>query len=341
MNKNEILIVIINFNGEKFLKKCLDSLVKQDYLQKEIVVIDNGSSDKSLEIIKEFSEVELIINQVNNGYAGAADQSCELAKSRGKEFVMVLNPDIIFEPDYLTKIIEDFEKDHKIAAAQGKLLKYDFDNNKIINVIDSTGLFSFKNRRIIDRGQGMEDEGQYDKSEEVFGITGACPVMRISALDDIKISGEYYDKDFFMYKEDIDISWRFLLAGYKNWYRHDAIAYHGRGTGVLKRFTHREVMKNRSSLPRFTKHHSYKNQRWMQIKNEIPSLFFKNIFPILSKEILIFGYICLREPFLLKSFLEMIKFLPKMVSKRIQIQKLRKARKISGKDLARWFSDNT
>lgn len=333
-----MLIVIVNFNGEKFLKKCLDSLLIQDYRQKKILVIDNGSSDRSLEIIKKYETVELIVNKVNNGYSGAADQACHLAGERAAEFVMILNPDIIFTKNYLSLVIAAFCSDEKIAAAQGKLLKYDFDNDREINVIDSTGLYCFKNRRIIDRGQGLEDDGRFDRSEEVFGITGACPVMRLSALEDIKIGDEYYDRDFFMYKEDIDISWRFLLAGWKNWYEAAAVAYHGRGTGVLKRFTHLDVLKSRSVLPKFTKHHSYKNQRMMQIKNEIPSLFFRNIFPIFFKEILITAYICFREPFLMKSFWAMLKLMPKMLKKRDAIQKKRKEKGIKAADLERWFA---
>ncbi|MBU2523807.1 glycosyltransferase, partial [Patescibacteria group bacterium] len=82
--KKNIIIVIINFNGEKFLKKCLNSLVNQDFAHKEIVVIDNGSGDNSLEIIQQFKEVELIINEVNNGYSGAADQCCHMAVERKK-----------------------------------------------------------------------------------------------------------------------------------------------------------------------------------------------------------------------------------------------------------------
>lgn len=346
--KKNIIIVIINFNGEKFLKKCLNSLVNQDFAHKEIVVIDNGSGDNSLEIIQQFKEVELIINEVNNGYSGAADQCCHMAVERKKDYLMILNPDIVYENNYITKVINHFEADPKIAAAQGKLLKYDFDNNKKVNMIDSVGLFCYKNRRIIDRGQGLKDEGQYDKSEDVFGITGATPIYRVSALEEIKvpvkneegeIEEEYFDRDFFMYKEDIDISWRFLLAGFKNYYCADAIAYHGRGTGVLKRFTHLEVLKNRKGLPKFTKAHSYKNQRLMQVKNEIPSLFFRHFFPIIIKEILITGYIVFREPFLIKSFLQMLKALPKTIKKRTHIQKKRKEKRVEAKNLLKWFAN--
>lgn len=342
MNQKNILIVLINFNGEKFLQSCLESLTNQEYSAKKIVVIDNGSSDKSLEIIRTFSDVEIIINEVNNGYAGAADQACHLAKERKAEYVMLLNPDIVFENNYISTCIDCFKRHSKTASVQGKLLKYNFDTQEKTTIIDSTGLYSFKNRRIIDRGQGREDVGQYDSEEPVFGITGACPIYCMNALEEIKIDlgnndYEYFDRDFFMYKEDIDISWRFLLAGYQNIYCPTALAYHGRGTGVLKRYTHREVMKSRKDLPRFTKYYSYKNQRLMQLKNEIPSNVFSAILPIAIKEAAISGYIMLREPHLIASWWKMMKQLPKTLKKRKQIQRLRKEKKVSAKDMAHWF----
>lgn len=211
--------------------------------------------------------------------------------------------------------------------------------NEKTKFIDTVGLFCYRNRRFIDDGQGLEDKGQFNKPKEVFGISGACPLYRKSALEDVKINGkynEYFDNDFFMYKEDIDISWRLRLYGWKCYFTPDAIAYHGRGTGVLKRFTHFEVLKNRKKLNKFQKHYSYKNQRLMQIKNEFIRGILKDFFSIIWKEILIFGYILFREPFLLKSFGKMIVQTPKMLKKRHHIMK---NKKVSYKQMQKWLSN--
>lgn len=337
MNSSRLLIVIINFNGAKFLPACLDSLAAQTYRSSRLAVIDNGSSDESLAIVRSYPQAELILNAFNNGYAGAADQSCRLAADRGAEFLMLLNPDIVFAPDYIARVLQVFQNRPLVASAQGKLLQYDFARSEKRSVIDSAGLLCYRNRRVVDRGQGETDRGQYDRGEAVFGVTGACPIMRVAALADIKIDDEYYDRDFFMYKEDIDLSWRFLLAGWENRYEPTALAWHGRGTGVLKRHSHYAVMKSRAGLSALTKYHSYKNQRWMQIKNEIPALFFRQLPAILCKEVLIAGYILLREPVLLKSFWELLLKLPRMIRKRRLIQALRRAKGVDAARLARWF----
>src|SRR3990167_702930 len=132
---------------------------------------------------------------------------------------------------------------------------------------------------------------------------------------------EYLDEDFFMYKEDIDISWRLRLRGWKCYYYPQAVCYHGRGTGVLKRFTHWEVYKGRKNLNRFQKYYAYKNQRLMQVKNEQWGNFLRDLLWIKGKEILIFGYILFREPYLLKGIWVFLSHLPNALRKRRIIMK--------------------
>ena len=119
-----------------------------------------------------------------------------------------------------------------------------------------------------------------------------------------------------MYKEDVDISWRFLLFGWKSWYLPTAVANHGRGTGVLKRFTHWEVFKNRRKLNRFQKSYSYKNRRLMQLKNEMWQNFLLNFFPIIFKEVLILFYMTFWEPYLWIFWFKMLRQIPSILKKR-------------------------
>ncbi len=178
-----VSIVILNYNGEKLLKTCLDSILELSWKDKEVIIIDNASTDGSVEfVLKHYAvsgAVRVIANKENSGYAGGANQAINV--SRG-EFVMILNPDIVFEQDYLDVLMERFKKDEKIGAIIGKLRKYDFGRNEKTNLIDSAGLLMFRNRRCVDRGQGEEDCGQYDSAEEVFGVTGACPLYRRRSL---------------------------------------------------------------------------------------------------------------------------------------------------------------
>ncbi|MBI4995118.1 glycosyltransferase family 2 protein [Candidatus Peregrinibacteria bacterium] len=334
-----ISCVILNYNGEKLLKPCLDSIFALNFQEKEIIFIDNASTDNSVEfVLKHYVVgadgkplVRVIANKENSGYAGGANQAVKVSDG---DFVMVLNPDIVFEPDYLDILMERLKKDKKIGAIIGKLRKYDFERGRKTNLIDSAGLLMFKNRRCVDRGQGEEDCGQYDGKEEVFGVTGACPLYRRLALKDSKIGNEYFDSDFFMYKEDVDISWRMRLLGWKCFYEPKAVAYHGRGTGILSRAGVLEVAAGRSKLSKSQKYYSYKNERLMRVKNELRPNVLRDFLPILWKEILMTGWILLREQFLIKSFFKFLWQLPGALRKRREIM----ARvKISANEMNKWF----
>lgn len=333
MKKPLLSIILIGYNSKKFLKFCLEGVRTQTLKDFEVIFIDNASKDGSAEYVKNhFKEVKVIANSENIGYVGAANQGIRLSQAK---YLMILNPDLILTPDYLKKILAKCEKDKKIGAITGKVLKYDFNKKKVTDKIDTTGLYCYRNRRIIDRGQGLVDTGQYDEEEEIFGVSGAVPIYRRSALDDVKLLGEYLDEDFFMYKEDIDISWRLWLRGWKCYYFPKAVAHHGRGTGVLKRFTHWEVYKSRRHLNKFQKYYAYKNQRLMQVKNEFPGNLLRDFVPILFKEVMVLGYIVLREPYLLKAVGHFWIQFPRALKKRRLIMK---RKKISSRKMRQWLS---
>ncbi|MFH1720649.1 MAG: glycosyltransferase family 2 protein [Patescibacteria group bacterium] len=324
-----ISIIIIHYKTKRLLKPCIEALLKQTYADKELIFIDNDSQDGSPEYMREnWPEVKVVANTFNTGYAGAGNQGIELSKG---EYVFITNPDIILEPKYFEKAIARMEKDPGIAALTGKVVQYDFESGKATGLIDTTGLKITCGRRVVDRGQGEKDIGQYEKEEEVFGISGACPLYRREALEDAKICGEYLDNDFFMYKEDVDLSWRFQLFGWKCLYYPEITAYHGRGTGVFDRSDIRGVLKHRGELSKFQKYYSYKNQRLMQFKNETIGSFVRHFPWIIGKEIAHFGYMVFREPYLFKSMWAGMKQIPRILKKRKEIMKKRKD------SILKWF----
>lgn len=328
-----VSIVIINFNTKKYLESCIPSLLQQTWENSEIIFLDNDSSDGSFELVSEkYPQITSIKNSTNLGYASAGNQGIKLAKGK---YVMIINPDIIFERDYVEKCVQKMEAEAQAGVVGGKIYKYNFENNHKTPFIDTVGIFCYRNRRFIDDGQGLKDKGQFDQEKEVFGVSGACPLYRKKALEEIKYKDEYLDENFFMYKEDIDISWRLRLAGWKCFYLPSAIANHGRGTGVLKRFTHMEVAKNRSRLSKNQKYYSYRNQRLTQLKNELPMNFFKDFFPIIWKEILVKGYVIFREPYLIKAWFDLIGKVPSTLKKRADIMK---KRKVGSKEMSQWLS---
>ena len=317
----ELSLVIINYNNRDYLKRCLESILNQSYKNYEIIFIDNESKDNSFEFMMEnysgFSNIKIIKNEVNNGYAGAANQGINLSIG---EYVMLLNPDIIMEKDFLEKMIAFIKSDDKIGALSGKLLKYDFNNDKKLNYIDSAGITVFKSTRCIDRGQNEEDLGQYDKTEQVFGVCGAAPLYRRSALEKVKVFGEYFDEDFFAYKEDIDLSWRLNLAGYKNMYYPKAIAYHGRGLGSSSGGT-LNFIKHRKEQSEFLRGISFRNQKMMIWKNDVLGFKNKYRFNILKREVPLTIYMLIFERFNIKYYKQAKEKKNSMIKKREEFLK--------------------
>ena len=267
-----VSVAIVNWNGEKYLYKCIDSLLNQNYKNIEIIIIDNDSTDSSVKIIEDnFKEKVVLFKNKNTGYAGGANKGIELSNG---EYVIIANPDIVFGENYIEKCHNKFSEDEAIWAVTGKLLKYDFDTDEKLNVIDSAGISFNHYRQGIDIGQNEVDEGKYEDDKRVFGVCGAAAVFKKDALEKIKVSGEYFDNDFFAYKEDIDICWRLNLYGFKCYYVHDAISYHGRGMNGSKGIIN--TIKNRRSQSEFLKGISFRNHYLMIIKNETNYAFEKD-----------------------------------------------------------------
>ena len=310
-----ISLVIINYNNKSYLKRCVDSILEQSYKNFEVIFIDNESKDGSYDYFYEEyknNNFTIIKNLVNNGYAGAANQGIKL--SRGK-YVMILNPDIIMEKNFIEKMHDFISADEKIAALSGKLLKYDFKTDEKLKIIDSSGIVMYKSTRCVDRGQNEADNGQYDKTEQIFGVCGAAPLYRKSALDIVEINGEYFDEDFFAYKEDIDLSWRLNLSGFKNMYYPEAVAYHGRGLGSTKGGI-LSFIKHRKTQSEFLRGISFRNHLMMLYKNNINGFSSRNKFNILKRQIAFIVYSLLFERFNLKYYKQAKKLKQKMLGKK-------------------------
>lgn len=316
-----VSLVIINYNNKSYLERCINSIFNQTYKDLEIIFIDNESKDGSYDFMKEEypnDDIFLIRNEVNNGYAGAANQGIKLSKGK---YVMILNPDIIMEADFIEKMYAFIESDEKIGALSGKLLKYDFENDKKLNYIDSTGIIMYKSTRCIDRGQNEEDLGQYDKIGQVFGVCGAAPLYRRETLEKVKVFDEYFDEEFFAYKEDIDLSWRINLAGFKNMYCSKAVAYHGRGLGASKKGI-LNFIKNRRNQSKFLRGISLRNHIMMIWKNDVNGLEKKYKYNILKRRIGLICYMIIFERFNLKYYNQALSKKRTMLEKREYIKKI-------------------
>ncbi len=306
-----ISIVILNFNGEKFITDCLDSVLAQDYSNTEVIVIDNFSSDRSPKMIAEYlPKIEIVNNPTNLGFAKAMKMG--INKSKG-EFVLTLNVDVTLEPDFLTNAFSSIVGDDRAGSVSGKIYRMDRTDPP---TIDSTGHVIYKNRLFTDRGDGLPDTGQFNKREEIFGPCAGAALYRRSMLEDIEVGGEYFDSDFFMFLEDTDLSWRAQLRGWKSIYTPNAVAYHFRGGIALRK-------------SKLVEMHNYKNRYFMLIKNDSFSSIIKSLPHFIVTDTLKGVALLFRYPPALAGWADVIKKFPAMLRKRKTIQR---GRKISQKE---------
>lgn len=213
-----VSIVLVNYNGKAFLEKCLASLAIQTYSPVEIILVDNGSTDGSLQIARDrYPAVKLIENGENLGFCLA--NNLGIRASRG-ELVITLNNDTEAKPEWVEELVKAILARPDVGMCSSKMLSMTEPG-----VFDSTGICVARSGACWDRGQYEQDQGQYDRVEEVFGPCAGAALYRRKMLDQIGL----FDADFFAYMEDVDLAFRGQLAGWKCLFVPKAVVFHYRG----------------------------------------------------------------------------------------------------------------
>jgi len=327
----------------RYIFDCLESLMRQSFRDFSILVIDNGSDDGTVEFIRSnYPTVSILQNFKNLGFSKANNQGIQLAKS---DYVLVMNPDVVLADDFLEKLVA-FANQHPTGASfGGKILKFhseaidDNDQSGLremvkSDIIDSAGLKIFKSRRVINRGEGEKDNGQYNKAEEVFGLTGACVLYRKSALEDVAVRNEFFDADFFIYKEDIDLAWRLRLYGWLNWYYPDAVCHHRRRLVNYETKGIKKVISQRQDVSKMLRALSFRNHHLLLVKNDQSLNVILHLPWILPRELKIIIYALIFEPFQYRSLVRFFQLLPATLMKR---QVIMAHKKVQPKEIRKWF----
>ncbi|MEK6563843.1 MAG: glycosyltransferase family 2 protein [Candidatus Omnitrophota bacterium] len=269
MSNTLVSIVIVSQGVKDYLRLCLDSLLKQVYSSYEIIVIDNSLDSEFSRLIKEdYPQARLYSSGENLFYCQALNKGIALSSG---EFIFCLNDDVVLDKDFLTQALKGFGKDSKIGMVSAKVLRADG------KTIDSTGLFLSVWRTAGERGHGLIDTGRFEREEYIFGVNGAVAFYRRQMLEEIKIGQEYFDPDFHIFYEDLDMAWRAQRAGWRGYYIPQAIAYHARGAtvrrdeGIGRRFARHyldddlcaDLMKNRWLA-------IIKNETWLGFLSSLP-----------------------------------------------------------------------
>jgi len=307
-----IVISLVTWNSGKSIKATIESVLKQNYSNFELHILDNDSKDNTCKIIELFNDERIVFqrNSENKGFCGGHNH---IINSTDSDLVLLLNPDVILNEDYLSIALETFDVSDNIGIVCGLLLQ----NNSENPIIDSAGIVFQKDRRFSLRYHNLNINRVKLVTEEVFGSDGALMLLSRKFIDDIKIMGDFFDPMFFAYKEDWDISWRARLLGWKTYFNPNSRAIH-------PRVFHSNSVDIRKKLPSFIKYHAVKNQFLLLFKNEDIKNFLVDSPLIIYRQILVLVYILLFEKTSLKAYKYFIGNFSKILIKRRLIQKKRK-----------------
>lgn len=375
MTEPRVSIIILNWNGWKDTIECLESLHAIEYQNFDILLIDNNSQDESIEMLNRYwqgqvkveskyklkkvknkpikrfiyeegqsgrksnqtryseipanRKVIFILNKKNHGFAKGNNIGIRFAQKNLKpDYICLLNNDTTVNRNWLKELVKGITSEKRIGSCSSKLLMY--HDQRIIN---STGIMIIRDGTGIDRGRNKIDTNQFDNKTSIFGACAAAAIYSIDALNDAGI----FDDDFFAYFEDVDLSWRLQLSGWKCKYVPTAVVYH-------------KYSRSSGSSSLFKVYQGERNRIWNVVKN-FPFTFLIKAIPynLLKITLLLFhnfhgqgrGTLYTKEHSLKKILLTMIKGrvhawigIGKMIRKRKRIMK---TRKVTDKQIKKWF----
>ncbi len=295
---SRVSVVIVNWNGRQLIVDCLQGLQEQSVSDLQIIVVDNGSSDGSPQFLADtFPDISLISLQRNTGFATANNTAFG---SLDTEYVALLNNDARPHPDWLRNLIQALELHPEAGFAASKMLFH--DNHQIV---DRAGDAYTRAGTAWLRGRG-EPAGSYCRKEYIFGACAGAALYRFAMLKEIG----FFDEDFFLLYEDVDLSFRAQLQGYPCLFVPEAIVYHKASSTI-----------GDDSLT--SVYYSHRNLEWVYIKNMPAALIPRTILQHLmydSAALIYFSAVGQLVVFL-KAKWHALKGLRKMLAKRRRIQR--------------------
>lgn len=303
MSQSRVAVVILNFNGKKFLEQFLPSVTRYS-AGYDVIVADNNSSDNSVQFVKEnYPLVKIVQNKTNSGFAQGYNEALGHVDA---DYYILLNSDVEVSENWIENIVSIMDADPSIAACQPKIL--DFNNRNTFEYAGAAGGYIDKYAYPFCRGRVFnnleEDKNQYQDAVEVFWATGACMFIRSKAF--WEVGG--FDGDYFAHMEEIDLCWRLKNIGYKIYVQPESKVYHV-GGGTLNKLSSQKTFLNfRNNLTTLTKNHS-------------PHfLFFKVIFRMILDGVAAFKFLFDGQPkhffAVIRAHLVFYSWLPRTLAKR-------------------------
>ncbi|MBM3254848.1 MAG: glycosyltransferase [Candidatus Omnitrophica bacterium] len=220
MSKGLVSIIIVTAGVQGHLKTLLDSIERQTHQASETIIIDNSINGIAITLPK---WAKLYTNGKNLFYCQALNLGVKESKG---EFILCLNDDVVLGERFIKEALKGFFISPKIGMVSGKIMRSDK------KILDSTGLFLSILFTATERGYGALDKGRFEREQYIFGVNGAVAFYRRKMLEDIKINSDYFDEDYRIFYEDLDIAWRAQNFGWRGYYMPKAVAFHARGATV-------------------------------------------------------------------------------------------------------------
>jgi len=329
-----IAVTIVTYDSAVLLARCLDAVAAQTHAPREVVVLDNRSSDASAAIARAHGAVTTLIESPGNtGFAGGQNRAIAATTA---DWVLALNPDVVLDPAFLAEFAARADRPapgdrspsepRGLGTLCGKLLRLGPDGAPVVPPrIDSTGIVFTRSFRHLDRGSEEPDDGRYAIEEPVFGATAAAALYRRAMIDDVSVEGEFFDEAFFAYREDADVAWRAQLLGWDCLYVPTALGYHVR----------RVLPERRADVPAMLNRHSVKNRFLMRVKNADAAVWRRCALHGLARDAAVVGGCLVGEWSSLPAFADVVRLWPRARRQRVLIQAKRRR---DGDAIARWFA---
>jgi GT2 family glycosyltransferase len=332
-----VAVNVLTYNSAGQIDACLTCLLAQDYPDLRVTVIDNGSDDDTVAHLASWRErgVGVIALPENRYYARAHNLGIAATDA---EVIFTVNPDVLLGPDFVSRIVGVFDGAPEVGSVNGKLLLLegaDFDPAIVAAppradaLIDSAGLLIFRSRRPFQRGNRQAARDHCLEPCAIFGVDGASAAYRRAMLEDIAIETaegkEYFDNDFVMYREDVDLAWRARLFGWESRYEPAALGYHVRSF---------HLGRGRRQMSPFFRRHSVKNGWLLLVKNDEAGALLRNLPFLLPYQAKILAGLLAVEWSSLGAIGDFFRLLPRFRAKRAQILARRRR---TMRELAQWF----
>jgi len=320
-----VSVQIVVRNGERYIRHCLDAVAHQSYPNLEVIVLDNASTDATADIVaREYPQFRLFRHGSNLGMWPGHEYLLGLSTG---EFIVALSVDVVLERGFIERSVAAMQHDARIGAVQGKVYQYTLaalaaQGTAALTreTIDTCGFAITKSRKVVNRGHGMPDGSDYSREQDIFGVEGAVPVYRRSALADCAVDGHVWDTDYFWYGDDLDMAWRMNLFGYRQLFAPDAVAWHDRSTtkgmAVVPVFGQLRRRAIRAQIPLTKRRLDWSNVRFTIIKNDYIINILRDFPWIIAREFATLAYTILFEPGVLREAGRFFSLLPRMLRRR-------------------------